>query len=678
MKIIEIDETDESKNTDTQKKVLIQEVNEIPEDPVVEETIEILGKPEAEETIEILGKPEAEETIEILGKPEAEETIDLPGGPDTEETIHIGKKAQEGADGEEHPGGSLTQSTTFLNNAFKMAVVPSMIAYFTSNLALLSDGILVGRYVGVDGLAAVGLSTPIVMILTMIGGFLSCGAETLCARYIGKEDKEKAQQIYSLHIMLQVFFSVVCFIVGIFFMEPIAEILCGGERELIPLIIGYSRVYLVGAAAVLLSFAPYWLLPIDGKNRYITGMMAILGVVNIVLDIVFLCFMNMGIAGPAYASVIAYALATIYGLYKMHSGEHSFDLKMALPRKGELWELSVAGSPEFFTNLFMTLRVLTVNSWLLVMGGNLTVAQYAVVSTISGVVEAITIGIPQSGAAIMGIYCGEDDNPSVLILIKQQLRVALISSIIATLAIGFGSPGIAWVYEVGDMGISLWMLGVSLFPVTFVNVITTYYRCAGREMLSNVLITFRTYVFCIISFVILKGLGASPWIFMVSEALMTILLWVVLTRIIQLRTKDKPLSRWFLMDKTMEDNGNSINFSSTADNDAICDASAKIEDFCSDNDMDPQQIMTVSLALEEMMVLITEFNPGTDLTYDVRVFAPQGMIGIRIRYGGVEFNPLADEYEEDERFMGVQLVRGLAQKITHQRTFGVNSLLIVL
>ena len=88
--------------------------------------------------------------------------------------------------------------------------------------------------------------------------------------------------------------------------------------------------------------------------------------------------------------------------------------------------------------------------------------------------------------------------------------------------------------------------------------------------------------------------------------------------------------------------------------------------------------MRVSLALEEMMTLITQFNPDQTMSFDVRVFSMPGVIGIRIRYGGIDFNPLDEEYAEDERFMGVVMVRHLVETVVYQRTFGVNSLLILI
>ncbi len=575
--------------------------------------------------------------------------------------------------------GRLEQSSEFLQKAFRTAVIPGIVSYLSSNLALLADGVLVGRSVGVDGLASVSLSTPVILIISLIGGFLSCGAETLCSRAVGRNNEKQAQRIYSAQISLMLIFSLVFIAAGLFLMKPIVNVLCSGSPDLYPLVYEYSQIYLLGAPALLLTFPPFWFLPLDGKNKSMTASMMIMGLGNIALDILFLTVLNMGVRGAALASVLSSGAAAVFGMIRLHTGRHTYALRLDLPRGREWEQLAMAGSPEAFTNFFQALRVLTVNNILLTMsGGNLLVAQFSVLSGMASIADAVTVGVPQSGTAILGVYCGERDNPSTLILLKQQLRVGIWSCLVLGLILGFGTPLVEWAYQVEGMGFPLWMLGISLIPTLIINILVSYYRAYGRELLSNILIAMRVYGFCVISLIALRLLNASPWIFQVTEVLLTLLLWVALTGVIyRASMKKKRVSRWLLADRRLEDNGNSINFSSPSDPDAICDASERIGSFCAENNMAPKQIMRVSLALEEMMTLITQLNPDTSLSFDVRVFSMQGVIGVRIRYGGISLNPLAPEYEEDERFMGIQMVRSLVEETIYQNTFGVNSLMIL-
>ncbi|MBQ3268734.1 MAG: hypothetical protein IJH09_02335 [Clostridia bacterium] len=553
-----------------------------------------------------------------------------------------------------------------------------IVSYFSSNLALLADGILVGRYVGVNGLAAIGLCTPVILTINLIGAFLACGAETLCSRALGMNDGEQAQRIYGAQLSLSLVFSVLFMAVGLFLMPPIARALSGNDATLIPFVTDYSQVYLLAAIANIMTFPPFWFLPLDGKNTSVTAMMLIMGIGNILLDIWFLWGLGMGVRGAALASVLSAGASALFGMIRLHSGRHCFSLRLALPKGSEWRDLAVAGSPEANNNLLQVLRVLTINAIFLQTGGNAMVAQYAVVSSMTAISEAVTMGVPQSGTAILGVYCGEKDNPSALILLRQQLRVGLIGCAVMALLLGLGTPVIGWAYQVTGLSVPMWMLSLSLFPVLVLNILVGYYRVAGREMLANILIALRVYCFCVLSLLALMAAGASLWPFQVVEALLTLLAWVGLTKAIHRREKEKNVSRWLLMDMSLEDGGNSINFSSPADTQSICDASERIGTFCAANQMAPKQTMRVSLALEEMMTLITQFNSEQSLSFDIRVFAVHGVIGIRIRYGGIDFNPLDSKYEDDERFMGIQMVRRLVETTVYQSTFAVNSLLILI
>ena len=73
------------------------------------------------------------------------------------------------------------------------------------------------------------------------------------------------------------------------------------------------KVTLIGSATKILIYIPFWFLRLDGRNRTVTAMLAVMGGLNILLDVVFLIGMNMGVFGAALASVIATALACILG-----------------------------------------------------------------------------------------------------------------------------------------------------------------------------------------------------------------------------------------------------------------------------------------------------------------------------------------------------------------------------
>lgn len=95
--------------------------------------------------------------------------------------------------------------------------------------------------------------------------------------------------------------------------------------------------------------------------------------------------------------------------------------------------------------------------------------------------------------------------------------------------------------------------------------------------------------------------------------------------------------------------------------------------------MVPKQVMRISLAMEEIMTLITMHNEGGNVAFDLRVYALQDVIGIRIRYSGKDFNPLCYTDEEgQDLYMGIRMIEDMVEETMYQRTFGMNTLQILL
>ena len=74
------------------------------------------------------------------------------------------------------------------------------------------------------------------------------------------------------------------------------------------------------------------------------------------------------------------------------------------------------------------------------------------------------------------------------------------------------------------------------------------------------------------------------------------------------------------------------------------------------------------------MMLISDKNGGA-VEFDLRVYSLQGVIGIRVRYGGDDFNPLAYA-DNDEEYLGIRLINSMCEQTMYQRTFGTNTVQI--
>lgn len=569
----------------------------------------------------------------------------------------------------------LAQNQTFLKKAYNSALFPCMLSILSGCINIIADGIIVGQKIGSGGLAAINLCIPIYLILCIMGSFFVSGTAIPASQAIGNNDTETAQRYYGSALTTCLISSGLAAIAGIFLSGPISAILCADE-SIRPMVYDYTIVTLIGALPKILIYVPFWYLRLDGKNKTVTVMMAVMGIGNILLDLVYLFFLNMGVFGAALASVVSTAAACIVGLVGQHCGKTSFRLALSMPEKKQWKTIVGAGSPAAVNNLMQAVKLLFVNWLLAAYGGSDALAVFSVVNGITAFSETITVGVPQAGSAMLGVSHGERDIKSVRILMKIEFVSGLIFCTVFGAAITAGADIIRTAYGLDiPMFIPMLCLAVSLYPALFNSMLSSFYSVSSHPMLSNMIITLRSSVFIALGILIFCMIGSVPWLFMPFAEIMTIAVWFFVSGILYKRS-DK-LSRFLLEDTTLEKSGKVINFSVEGDAGDICNASAKITEFCEDNGMNIKQTVRISLAIEELLTIISDKNGKQTPNFDMRVFSYQDMIGIRIKYDGIDFDPL-EVKEDDDRYMGVTMLKKLVEETMYKRVLGLNTLLIII
>ncbi len=581
---------------------------------------------------------------------------------------------------------SLEQNEQFLKKAYGKALIPCMLSILSGNINILADGILVGQRLGLDALAAINFSLPVYLVLCIAGSFVVSGTAICAAAAIGDNQERKAQELYKMSIFWCVLLAAVITAAGLACLKPLAGLLCS-EESVSLLVMEYVGVTIAGALPKILIYIPFWYLRLDGRNRQVTWMMLVMGMGNVLLDLLFLYTFDMGVFGAALASVAATAVSCLLGFVWLCDKKSSFSLGVCIVCKGvSVLQIAKAGSPSAMNNLFQTLRVIAVNTLLLWSGGSGLVAAFTVVNCISAFEESVTGGVPQAAAAMLGIYSGEHDNKSVRMLIKRQIKSGVPYCMLFSAVILAGADLIAGLYGITEsLAFAFFCLSMGMIPALCNSILSGYYNVSGHAMWSNVIILLRVFVMPCASLFVLWQLSQNPWWFLFFGEVFTLFFWFAATGIY--RHFHRRCSRFLLMDNTLEETGRVINFSVRAETEDICDASSKITVFCEENGMLPGQVMRVSLAMEELMTVIASVNPVGGVEFDLRVYSLEGVIGIRIRYSGREFNPLlrtqvSAEQERtsaaglDDMYMGIRMIEDMVETSLYQRTFGMNTIQI--
>lgn len=571
----------------------------------------------------------------------------------------------------------LQQDEQFLKNAYKKAVLPCILSMLSGNINILVDGILVGQKVGSNGLAAINLCVPVYLVLCVIGSFLVSGTAITAAQAIGDNRTEQAVKLYQTAVTACLAASFLVTSAGLMNLKALTVFLCSDD-EAMPYVASYAFITLTGALPKIMIYIPFWFLRLDGRGGSVSVMMGVMAGGNILLDLLFLYVFDLGVFGAGLASVIATAAAAVIGFALLCDKRSSFQPGLALILEKECWkQISLAGSPSAANNLFQTLRLLAVNSLLMKSGGSSLVAAFTAVNCISAFAGCITDGVPQAASAMLGIYSGEHDNNSTCLLLIREWKSGCVYCILFSATVLAGADLISGLYGLDiSLRFPMFCLAAGLFPALWNSILSGYYNVCGRIFWANALIFLRVFLAAAGSLYLLNLFQKNPWWFLLLSEIVTILLWYLATLVYHNRHPEE--TRYLLMDCRLEREGCVLNFSVGDDVEQICEASSRITDFCKMNGMHEKQMMRMSLAIEEIMTLIVQINGGNRVSFDVRAFALQGVIGIRFRYNGIDFNPFQSFPEQDEQYMGIRMVKTLVGETVYQRTFGMNTLQILL
>ncbi len=572
---------------------------------------------------------------------------------------------------------TLKQNVSFLQNTFNKAIFPAMLSLLSVSINVFVDGILVSNKLGADALAAVSISLPVYLFLCIIGSFFASGTAINAARAIGDNDPEKSQMYYRTCIVVLFFISIFVTVLGLILCNSITDFLCT-DQNISKYVSDYVWITLLGALPKIMLYVPFWYLRLDGKNKAVAVIMAVMAFGNIILDVLFVFYLNMGVFGAGLASVLATTAAFIIGMLCLKSKKCFFEFKFYCLKGWNEWKvIASTGIPSALNNLLSTLRLLIINSVLFSYGGGAEVAVFSAVNGINGFAECITLGIPQAASPMLGVFSGEQDNGSIKLLIGIQLKTGLICvAIFAALCLGLSVP-IQHMYGLTiPMFMPLLWLSLSILPGLICMIISGYYNSSGRNMWANMMIFFRVLLMTYVGLRLVTTTGFSTYSFLLIAEVLTLAAWFIASKLYNRRHPE--LSGLLQMDTSLEERGSILNFSVGSEPSEICSASEKISSFCENNGMDMKTTMRVQLAMEEIMTLISSVNDEEvrkNLSFDLRAYHIDGLTGIRIRYMGKDFNPFIIDPENEDLYMGIMMLKNMVSHM-YMRTFGVNSLQI--
>lgn len=184
----------------------------------------------------------------------------------------------------------------------KMAI-PTIIAFLINSIYSLADTYFVSS-LGTNATAAVSVNASLDQLIMMAGSMLAVGANSYIARLLGQGNEKKASQVLSTAFFLAAGLGSLLMILGLCFMTPMVRLL-GATPTCEQYSIDYATYVLLAAPFMATSFVMNQCLRSEGSATLSMVGMGFGGILNCVLDPIFIFDLNMGVAGASLATAIS-------------------------------------------------------------------------------------------------------------------------------------------------------------------------------------------------------------------------------------------------------------------------------------------------------------------------------------------------------------------------------------
>lgn len=563
------------------------------------------------------------------------------------------------------------KNSNFIGKLYYRALFPNIVAVLGGTVNVFFDGIFIGRKLGDTGLESVNQCLPVYLLLCTIGSLYASGASFLSSHALGKNDAKEAARIFHGALLDALMVGGALCLLGFIFAGNISGLLgTAWSREYVYL---YLRITLIGGIAKILLYIPYFYLRLEGKNRQAMAAMLTMTVQNIVLDFLFLFVFDFGISGAAWASVIATVTAAAMSFLFLWTGKSSFRPGVRLLRFRDRKAIFRYGSPMALNNLLSSARIFVVNLILGSMNAAGLVSVFAIVNNLNEFSICIQNGVPQTAAAMTGIFYGERDSKGVKQIVKTELFSGAVLSLVLAVVFALFPARIGVMFGSGaDCVFAVRCLAASLVLATVNSVMTYTYNAVGQLTAANVITVCRSFAAVAGFALMFRGLGEGIWLFYPCSELLTFAL--VVTGSLP-AAKKKGLAPFYLIDDSLEKSGRSLSFAVECTDEKICEASERLRSFCKESGFAEKETMVISLALEELLTIITLNSRPPDGFADVRLLVWDDKRIIRIRAAGKRYNPI-EAQDGSLDYMGVNMICGLAERTEYLSALGVNTLII--
>lgn len=355
---------------------------------------------------------------------------------------------------------------------FRILFYPTLAAMVFDALFVIVDGIFIGQGVGAIGIAAISIISPLFAIVSGTGLMFGIGASVLASILMAKKQIREADktltQAFTIGTLLMVLIAIFCFL----YTPNVVEFL--GCNDLLKAhCIDYLHWLLPGIVFLMFQYIGMMLIRLDGSPKYAMFCNVIPGIVNVILDWVFIFPLGMGVKGAAMATSISCVLGGMMALfYFFHLSEvlNFARLRFSLSELTDTARHSCAiikiGFSTLLTELAMSVMLFTANHIFIRMLGDNGVAAFSIACYLFPFLFSVNNSVSEAIQPIISFNFGARNMKRVKTALHIAIIAALICGAIEVTAIAGGAKYIVMMFlEPGSAAFNIACEGLPLFAL---------------------------------------------------------------------------------------------------------------------------------------------------------------------------------------------------------------------
>lgn len=323
--------------------------------------------------------------------------------------------------------------------------VPTIISMLITSFYNMADTFFVGK-IGTSATAAVGVVFPVMAIIQALGFFCGHGSGNSISRHLGSKDIQSARELASTGFFLAFALGILLMVLGLIFLDPLSHLL-GSTETIFPYTRDYLRFILLGAPYMTAQLVLNNQLRFQGNAFYAMIGITSGGVLNVILDPIFIFVFDLGISGAAIATILSQFVSFCLLLVGLRVSKcipiHLRNVRLTALR---LREIMGGGLPSLFRQGLGSIATTTLNIAANPYG-DAAIAAMSVVSRIMMFANSALIGFGQGFQPVCGFNYGANKYDRVKEAFWFCVKVSTAALLGLAVLGGFLSGHLIWIFR---------------------------------------------------------------------------------------------------------------------------------------------------------------------------------------------------------------------------------------